>query len=662
MESSRLRTWGAATQDGSRYRRRQGYNERFAEYENRKQRQTVSFFIYNFPEDWDAKALWYRFQNCGKVVDVYLPGKRDRRGKRFGFLRMEGVQEVERMEDRLNRIWIGSYKLRAKQATDRGQRGEGNLGKPGKRVMKPPARTKVGIREHRYVQPGLSFVNAVMGEHSRTANVQGRKKQSEKKEGAETVAGSSRSQGEPGNSALEGLSYKDGVKISRINKEELFEFSPQKEENKWLEGSMIIVVRTMSVISDIQERVDVDGGLIKIAPMGGRSLLLTEQLEGYLGEYLRQHKELFEIWCEAVHPWEMAPQKCGRMVWLRISGVPLKAWTDRCFEGIAASVGEVIMVHEDTKMKSILCDGRVLILCTEMHKISKSMKLKVEEKLYEVEVTEEEWRADPDWWLTEEDRRNESETSSGYSSSENGEDEDHEVTASAIRADEEEMIDVERLMEEGDLNSKAGEGKEGRRAEGEKEKLPIGLHSEKGQRMGSKVRLDDDFGPNENVSYVMDTIEIMNGPKGRGGKSEEMKETAEEEPNTGSYLGLRDLREKKEKRELRDCYLQEMVTSEGGGKQRSNGRTMQQDRKNHEGQKYAAKGTKLLEQRAGSESLSDGCINHRNKVIQREMNLKEVRRIFKVGQRLGIRVEENDEEVQSKLLEMEERDEGQGRE
>ncbi|GLT57067.1 hypothetical protein SLA2020_300670, partial [Shorea laevis] len=226
MESSRLRTWGAATQDGSGYRRWQGYNWRFAEYQNRKQRQIVSFFIYNFPEDWDAKALWYRFQNCGKVVDVYLPGKRDRRGKRFGFLRMEGVQEVKSMEDRLNRIWMGSYKLRAKQATDRGQRGEGNQWKVGKRVMKTSAGTKVGIREHRYVQPGMSYVNAVMGEHSRTKTVQVRKKQAEKKERAETVEGISSNQGKPGNSVLEGSSNKDGAKNSGISKEEVFEFSP----------------------------------------------------------------------------------------------------------------------------------------------------------------------------------------------------------------------------------------------------------------------------------------------------------------------------------------------------------------------------------------------------------------------------------------------------
>ncbi|GLT86654.1 hypothetical protein SLE2022_047770 [Rubroshorea leprosula] len=67
-------------------------------------------------------------------------------------------------------------------------------------------------------------------------------------------------------------------------------------------------------------------------------------------------------------------------------------------------------------------------------------------------------------------------------------------------------------------------------------------------------------------------------------------------------------------------------------------------------------------QGVGSLSLSDGCIANRNQVLQREMTLQEVRRIFSVGKRLGIQWVDNEEEVQSRLLELEERDAGQGRE
>ncbi|GLT45749.1 hypothetical protein SLA2020_195580 [Shorea laevis] len=255
----------------------------------------------------------------------------------------------------------------------------------------------------------------------------------------------------------------------------------------------------------------------------------------------------------------------------------------------------------------------------------------MEEKLYEVEVTEEEWRADPDWWLTDDDRRNETESELGYSSSKNGDDKDHDLISFEIRANEEDMIDVERLLEEGDLNSKTGEATDGRGSKSEEDKLTNGLHREKGQRMGSNGGLEDGFGLNESLSHVMETAEIGNGPKSSLSKIGELKEIAEGGSNMGFNLGIRDSWVRKEKRELRDCYLQEMATGEGGGKQRSNGRDRQRAQRSQGAQQKATQGAKSQEQWAGSSSLSDGCIDQRNKVIQREMNLQEVRRILKLG-------------------------------
>ncbi|GKV44194.1 hypothetical protein SLEP1_g51396 [Rubroshorea leprosula] len=57
--------------------------------------------------------------------------------------------------------------------------------------------------------------------------------------------------------------------------------------------------------------------------------------------------------------------------------------------------------------------------------------------------------------------------------------------------------------------------------------------------------------------------------------------------------------------------------------------------------------TKTVE-RVGSMSLSDGCIMHRNQVIQRELNLHEVRKMMRVGKRLGIEMQGNEEEVESR--------------
>lgn len=47
------------------------------------------------------------------MEDVFIPGKMDKRGGRFGFVRIsKGGSELE-MLDNLNKIWIGSYRIRA---------------------------------------------------------------------------------------------------------------------------------------------------------------------------------------------------------------------------------------------------------------------------------------------------------------------------------------------------------------------------------------------------------------------------------------------------------------------------------------------------------------------------------------------------------------------
>ncbi|GKV34368.1 hypothetical protein SLEP1_g42745 [Rubroshorea leprosula] len=630
---------GVASQDGGRSRWRQGHNWRRGDSKNRTQGQVESFFIYNFPEEWDAKALWYQYQRHGKVVDVFIPSKRDRWGKRFGFVRMRGVQDVKQLEERLNRIWIGSYKLRARVASSKRQqeiRSQRNAGKKSgtDRVQRRfeqrrSARLKEGIREQRFVQPGLSYVQVVMGDSRKHSDLV-LNKQEEKKEKSAAMDRISIIQRK--SASLEGKSSeeKEGAVNSRINREEIIEFSPLKEENEWLQGSMIVVVKSMSMISTIQERLDVDGGLINISPLGGRTILLTERLAGYLNEYLLQHKELFELWCEKIHSWDEAPQNYGRMVWVRISGVPLKAWSKRCFEMIAASLGEVVLVHEDTKSKSILCDGRVMILCSERNKIVKTLKLKVEEKLYQIGVTEEEWRADPDWWLSEDDRREEVETISDVSSSEQGE-EDHKFNHSVIRGDDVDDVeetDGERIEAEGISNSKKGAKTESRGSAREENKELDGLNNQKGLKRDAEDGPEEEYGLNVSISHVQETRDSGNGPKSLIGNLGDVQGQIEGELNNGAKSGTRDLREKK-KKDLKDCYPQEKLAG-------------------------VQNGAEVQDHRAGSSSLSDGCIAHRNKVIRREMHIQEVRRIFNLGKRSGIEVDDNDGEVQSRLMELEE--------
>ncbi|GLU23775.1 hypothetical protein SLE2022_397530 [Rubroshorea leprosula] len=121
---------------------------------------------------------------------------------------------------------------------------------------------------------------------------------------------------------------------------------------------MVAVMKSIALITSIQERLDVDGGLITISPLGGQRALLLERVKAYLEESIRNNRELIDLWFEMLQPWALSSQMSNKMVWLHISGVSLKAWSKRCFNEIASTMGGVLLIHKDMKKKSILCDGK----------------------------------------------------------------------------------------------------------------------------------------------------------------------------------------------------------------------------------------------------------------------------------------------------------------
>ncbi|GLU18267.1 hypothetical protein SLE2022_345750 [Rubroshorea leprosula] len=72
--------------------------------------------------------------------------------------------------------------------------------------------------------------------------------------------------------------------------------------------------------------------------------------------------------------------------------------------------------------------------------------------MYEIEIVEEEWRSDPDWWLSENDRKSDRETESEYSVAWS-QNEDPELDTDGICGGEDMSTGSEQLMKDLDLNS-----------------------------------------------------------------------------------------------------------------------------------------------------------------------------------------------------------------
>nr|GFB58070.1 nucleotide-binding alpha-beta plait domain-containing protein [Tanacetum cinerariifolium] len=68
-------------------------------------------FVTNFPDESTAKELFRACSVYGHVVDSYIPNKRAKNGKRFGFVRFINVFNEERLANNLCTVWMGRHKL-----------------------------------------------------------------------------------------------------------------------------------------------------------------------------------------------------------------------------------------------------------------------------------------------------------------------------------------------------------------------------------------------------------------------------------------------------------------------------------------------------------------------------------------------------------------------
>ncbi|GJR12520.1 RNA-directed DNA polymerase, eukaryota, nucleotide-binding alpha-beta plait domain protein [Tanacetum coccineum] len=74
-----------------------------------------SVFVTNFPDYVNSRDLWNKCSVYGTVIDVFIPNKKSKAGKRFAFVRFIKVFNLDRLVKNLCTIWIGSYHLFANQ-------------------------------------------------------------------------------------------------------------------------------------------------------------------------------------------------------------------------------------------------------------------------------------------------------------------------------------------------------------------------------------------------------------------------------------------------------------------------------------------------------------------------------------------------------------------
>ena len=77
----------------------------------RDQKDITSFYFSRFADDITEQELWHHFKKWGDVREIFIPNRRNASGRRYGFVRFKGVQDIPYLAKQLDEIVIGGLKL-----------------------------------------------------------------------------------------------------------------------------------------------------------------------------------------------------------------------------------------------------------------------------------------------------------------------------------------------------------------------------------------------------------------------------------------------------------------------------------------------------------------------------------------------------------------------
>ncbi|KAI3507928.1 hypothetical protein L1887_22925 [Cichorium endivia] len=128
---------------------------------------------------------------------------------------------------------------------------------------------------------------------------------------------------------------------------------------------------------------------IELRYVGGLNTLLEFEDETGMQALLVKGEDTWRPWFKSLTPWNQDMQLNKRIASLLIYGVPLHAWCEEAFSGIARSWGKVLIPEACETDNLNMAFGRVGILTDYPGLISSSVNISVDEKIYSINVIED---------------------------------------------------------------------------------------------------------------------------------------------------------------------------------------------------------------------------------------------------------------------------------
>jgi hypothetical protein len=256
----------------------------------------TTYFFTEFPNSFGAKAMLNAFHYYGDILEVVIPAKRDRRGRRFGFGRFRNVSDARGFESELANLTIGRDKISVNLSRYHRHEGSREDWKEDQKKRGDDRREERRKGEGRCIFPATVQQQPFQYREKKRSYAQVVRKVNCEKQGNEN---------------------------HRIS----MSYEAEKEDLERYQKAFVGKVAQSGMSYNIQESFHREGYFgVKVTPLGSNLTLLEGQEEGEVEALLEDAKEWLDQWFTTIRPWSPTDIDTERTIWLRIYGVPIHTW------------------------------------------------------------------------------------------------------------------------------------------------------------------------------------------------------------------------------------------------------------------------------------------------------------------------------------------------
>ncbi|KAL2656545.1 hypothetical protein AAZV13_04G127800 [Glycine max] len=276
-------------------------------YMNWRDKDDITSYFTHFPEEADEEILWKHFKKWGDVREVYIAKRRNREGRRYGFVRFKGVLDARGLEVKLDNTFINEHKL----------------------FVNLPRFTRTARTDG-------TQQNTVMGRNSTstTSKLCDAPIDPYRRSYVEVVS----------NGKLSGHTTSNAAVVPTIT------LTPSAGTGLWCKDAWVGKLKEVMAVDTIEDRVAWELGYnVRTRFLGDDMILLSGLSDDKAQLIIQTEKEDGNSLFYALEKWKPGCRSNNRVAWLQAWGFPLEVWEVEHFKKAVSFIGDVIELDDDTE-------------------------------------------------------------------------------------------------------------------------------------------------------------------------------------------------------------------------------------------------------------------------------------------------------------------------